>query len=169
MKIELKYLDEIDIHQFAYYANDKQINVFLKDCFPYPYTLQHAIQFVNDSLSQKRLEFAICVDDKCIGMIGAIFGKDIYRYNCEIGYWLSSQYWNKGIMTSIIHSMIDFIFKNYSIHKITAEVFNNNIGSSRALIKNKFKQEAQLKNHAYKNDRFEDIIIYSLRREDYEN
>lgn len=37
MIIELKSLDEIDPCEFAYYANDPNINTYLRNSFPAPY------------------------------------------------------------------------------------------------------------------------------------
>ena len=42
MIIELKSLDEIDPCEFAYYASDPNINTYLRNSFPAPYTLDHA-------------------------------------------------------------------------------------------------------------------------------
>ena len=57
------------------------------------------------------------------------------------------------------------IFQCYSIHKIYAEVFKDNIASCKVLEWNHFQEEGYLKEHAYKNFQYHDVIIYSLRRQ----
>ena len=44
MKIELLSLDEIDPCQLAIHANDPLVNRYLKNSFPFPYTLDHAMR-----------------------------------------------------------------------------------------------------------------------------
>ena len=50
MIIELKTLDQIDPCQLAYHANEKSIGMYLRNTFPYPYTLDHAMSFITHSL-----------------------------------------------------------------------------------------------------------------------
>lgn len=75
MIIELKSLDEIDPCEFAYYANDPNINTYLRNSFPAPYTLDHALSFITHSLQHHALDFAIVVDGKCVGCVGVTFQK----------------------------------------------------------------------------------------------
>ena len=50
MKIELKLLNEINPLELAYHANDPRISTYLRNSFPYPYTLDHAIDFINNCM-----------------------------------------------------------------------------------------------------------------------
>lgn len=162
MKIELKNLDQIDPGQLAYFANDKRVCKYLRNSFPYPYTVYDAMHFIRFSLENHQLDFGIVIDNICIGCIGATFQKDIYMRNCELGYWIGADYWNKGIMSHIIPFMCQFIFENYTITKIYAEVFADNKASSHLLEKCGFIQEGYLRQHIYKNGTFYDAILYSL-------
>lgn len=162
MKIELLPLDQIDPYQLANYANDFNVSLYLTNSFPHPYTLENALSFINFSLSNHQLDLGIVVDDVCVGCIGAVFKKDIYTYNCELGYWLSSHYWNKGIMSRVLPYMCEYIFENYNIHKICAQVFVENTASSHLLEKCHFKKEGYLHEHVYKNGKYHDIILYGL-------
>lgn len=166
MKIELKFLDEVNPTELAMHANDINVNQYLRNSFPYPYTLDNALSFINYSSQHNDLNFGIVVDGICVGCVSGTFHKDIYAYNCEIGYWISSLYWNKGILSQVVKVMCEYIFTHYSIHKITAEVFIDNLASCHVLEKNGFIKEGWLKEHAYKNGRYYDVILYALRRED---
>lgn len=166
MKIELKFLDEINPSELAMHANDINVSQYLRNSFPYPYTLDNALSFINYSTQHSDLNFGIAVDGVCVGCIGGTFHKDIYLRNCEIGYWISSLYWKKGIVSQVVKAMCDFIFTHYSIHKITAEVFSNNDASCCVLERNGFIKEGYLKDHVYKNNQYYDVILYALRRDD---
>lgn len=166
MRIELKLLEDINPTQLAMHANDYQVGLYLRNSFPYPYTLDNALSFINYSTQHNDLNFGIEVDGVCVGCIGATFHNDIYAHNVEIGYWISSLYWGKGIITYVVKSMCDYLFVNYPIHKITAEVFSDNIGSCHVLEKNGFIREGYLKDNAYKNGKYYDLILYGLRRDE---
>ena len=83
MKIELLSLDEIDPCQLAIHANDPLVNRYLKNSFPFPYTLDHAMRFITHSLEHNALDFGIVVDGICIGCVGATFHKDVFIKNCK--------------------------------------------------------------------------------------
>lgn len=102
MIIELKTLDQIDPCQLAYHANEQSIGNYLRNSFPYPYTLDHAMSFITHSLENHGLDFGIVVDGICVGCIGGTLHNDIDVHNCELGYWLNPAYANKGIMKQAV-------------------------------------------------------------------
>lgn len=169
MKIELLSLDEIDPYQLAIHANDPNVNRYLRNSFPYPYTLDHAMRFITHSLEHHTLDLGIVVDGICIGCIGATFHKDVFIKNCEIGYWIGRQYWGLGITKKIVKMFCNYLFENFTITKIYAEVYSENIASCRVLETNGFQREGYLKKHVYKNNNYHDLIIYGLREEEYGN
>lgn len=168
MKIELRPYIENDCYALATLANNRNVSRYLRDCFPYPYSYNDAISFVTHILSmpiEKGIEFAIIVDDNFAGAIGASFKDDMYYKTCELGYWLGEPYWGQGIMDKAVKLMADYIFDNFSITKISAEVFSNNIGSQKVLEKNNFELEGTLKKHVFKNGQYMDLKIYGLLKD----
>jgi ribosomal-protein-alanine N-acetyltransferase len=57
----------------------------------------------------------------------------------SLGYRFLSQYWGRGIATSCIQAMIDYIKNHTDVQLITAHVLPDNMASSRCLIKNGFE------------------------------
>lgn len=169
MKLELRNLDQIDPSQLAYHANDPLVGRYLRNSFPYPYTLDHALSFINFSIENKTLDLGIVVDDICIGCIGVTFRNDIYAKNCEIGYWIGRDYWGKTITTKVVKLLCQHLFENYSLNKICAEVYDENKSSASVLERNGFEQEGVLKDHVYKDGQYYDVILYGLRRCLYED
>lgn len=169
MKIELKSLADIDPCELANAANDSHIHQYLRNSFPYPYTLDHAMSFITHSLTNRAVDFGIVVNDICVGCVGVTFHKDIYMKNCDIGYWLNSHYWGLGIMSKVVHMLCRYLFDCYPITKICAEVYAENIASAQVLEHNHFVKEGYLKNHVFKDGKYHDLILYGLRENDYEN
>ena len=169
MLIQLKPLHEINPAELAFHANDIRISTYLRDSFPYPYTLNHAIRFIRFCIQNQNVEFGICVDNVCVGCIGATFYDDIYLHNVEIGYWINPNYWGKGIMSKIIPMFCQYLFQYYDIHKIYAIVISDNISSIKILQKCGFYKEGYFKDYIFKNNKYYDAVFFSLLEENYGN
>lgn len=57
----------------------------------------------------------------------------------SIGYRFLSEYWGRGIATSCVHALSDYIQNDTKVELITAHVIPDNIASSRCLTKNGFE------------------------------
>ena len=57
----------------------------------------------------------------------------------ELGYVLSKDYWNKGIMTEAVSKVIEYCFKILKLNYLIATYFNYNIESKKVLEKLNFK------------------------------
>jgi len=160
-----------DAERLVEIGNNKKIFDNLRDAFPHPYKLEDAHWFIDNHASDSNKlvrVFAIVVDGKVVGNVGTYLQEDVYRKNAEIGYFLAEEYWGKGIMTTVVKMIVEFLFENYDIIRISAEPFSRNIGSRKCLEKSGFKCEAELKNNVIKNDVIESSCIYSLLREDWD-
>ena len=86
-----------------------------------------------------------------VGSIGIVSKTDIYRKIFEIGFFISENFWGKGIATKAIKAATSYAFRELRYCKIYAEVFSDNIASRRELEKAGLKLEATLKNNIIKN------------------
>jgi len=151
------------------HANNPKVARNLRDGFPYPYTLTDArrwLEMVGDNRSD--LILAIEIDGEAAGGIGIHAGKDVYRYNGEIGYWLSEQHWGKGIMSGAVASLVDHAFLKTLWLRIFATIFQNNPPSMRVLEKCGFSREAIHKNTVMKEGRLMDEHLYALLKEQWQ-
>jgi len=57
----------------------------------------------------------------------------------SLGYRFLSEYWGRGIATSCIQALINYIQNNTEVELITAHVLPDNKASSRCLNKNGFE------------------------------
>lgn len=108
--------------------------------------------------------FAITVDDRAIGSIGAFRQGNIHRQTAELGYYLAEEYWGQGIMTAAIRQLCDILFSTTDILRIYAEPFSYNTGSRRALEKAGFCYEGTMRQNAVKNGKVLDMALYSRTR-----
>ena len=150
------------------HANNPRIASNLRDGFPYPYLLSDAKRWF-EMVGENRDDviLAIEVNGEAAGGIGLHSLKDVYRYNCEIGYWLSEAHWGRGIMSEAVGAMVDHAFTQGSWLRLFACIFENNPGSMRVLEKNGFKQEAIHRKAVMKEGLLMDEHLFSLLKDQW--
>ena len=77
-----------DAADLAAALSNKKVQDNLRDGLPYPYTEQDGIEFISAMLSADRNDifaFAITIDDKAIGSIGAFRQNNIHKQTAELG------------------------------------------------------------------------------------
>ena len=154
-----------DLDSLIKYANNFSIAKNLTDAFPHPYTVENGKAFIEmaNKINPPNI-LAIEVNSEAAGAIGLHPQHDVYKKNAELGYWLAEPYWGKGIVTAAIRQMVDYGFNNWEFSRIYARPYGYNIGSQRALEKAGFVLEAKLEKTFFKNDEYQDELIYAIRR-----
>lgn len=151
-----------DQTQLVAAANNPKLAATLRDRFPQPYTLDHAIQFLEFCGQQHDpTHFAILNDTSVIGGIGLELGTDVERFNAELGYWLAEPFWGQGLMTRVIALFVPWAAQHFQLHRIFALPMAHNLGSIRCLEKNGFVQEGRLRESCFKNGHWYDQFLYS--------
>ncbi|MGN0493776.1 MAG: GNAT family N-acetyltransferase [Acutalibacteraceae bacterium] len=159
-----------DARDLAAALNNKKILNNLRDGLPFPYTEKDAEEYIAAMLSANENDtfaYAVTIDDRAVGSIGAFRQSNIHRQTAELGYYLAEEYWGRGIMTEAIRQLCGLIFEATDIIRIYAEPFAYNTGSRRALEKAGFTYEGTLKSNAVKNGRVLDMTMYALTKEPY--
>lgn len=156
-----------DVEALVKYANNYKIFRWVKDNFPYPYSIKDAEQWVTVSRNTNDgLNYAIANQNELIGGIGVKFKEDVYRYSWELGYWLGEPFWGKGIVTEAVKVFTKYLFNHYNIRSITANVYEGNKASMRVLTKAGFKLDGVIRKAVFKEKLFWDLYVYSLLREE---
>ena len=167
MEFSLRKWRLSDAKELAAALNNRHILNNLRDGLPFPYTERDARDYIIATLSANENDtfaYAITVDDRAVGSIGAFRQGNIHRQTAELGYYMAEEYWGQGIMSAAIRRLCDTIFQTTDILRIYAEPFSYNAGSRRALEKAGFQYEGLMKNNAVKNGKVVDMALYSLTR-----
>ncbi|GHU69257.1 N-acetyltransferase [Clostridia bacterium] len=86
-----------------------------------------------------------------------------------LGYALSEEYWNRGIVTEAARRMIRHAFEAFPIDVLRIYHFQGNNGSRRVIEKCGFVYEGTLRHIDKRADgTFEDDVCYSILREEFE-
>lgn len=157
-----------DRRELALLANNIRIWNNVRDRLPYPYTLQHADEFI---LYCRRLQppsvLAVEVEGSLAGCIGIELQSDIYRYNAEIGYWIGEPFWGRGIATEAVRQFMPYLRTTFpDLVRVYASVFAYNTPSMRVLEKNGFELEGIRRRAVFKNGELHDDHIYVRFNED---
>ena len=169
MIVKLRKWELADAEDLAKALSNKKVQDRLRDGLPYPYTEQDGREYISAMLAadaNDTFAFAVTVDEKVIGSIGAFRQANIHNRTAELGYYISEEYWGKGITTEAVKQFCDYVFTNTDIIRIFAEPFADNIGSCRVLEKVGFKYEGALRSNALKNGAVLDMKMYSCLREE---
>lgn len=115
------------------------------------------------------LKLWVFAKDNHNSIIGQVTFYNIVPYaflSCHIGYKSDKDIANKGIMTEAIRAGITIMFKEYGIHRIEANVMENNKPSIKILEKSGFIYEGIANKILEVNGEWKDHLHYALINEE---
>lgn len=148
----LRPFADSDSQQLARLCNNKKIWDNVRDFIPFPYTEQHAEEFINFCKNENpKVTFAIERKGELTGCIGLVRQSDVYRLGAELGYWIGEPFWNQGIATEAVRLITQYGFEKLRLLRICSGVFDFNTGSKKVLEKAGFKMEGVFEQSIVKN------------------
>jgi ribosomal-protein-alanine N-acetyltransferase len=151
-----------DAGAIATHANDRKIWINLRDAMPHPYTLNDAEQWLGSMPDQDPVSmFAIDRDGEAIGAIGLVLGTDIERRSAELGYWIGSAFWGRGIATAAVRRICDYAFADLDLVRVFATPMTGNAPSKRVLEKAGFSLEGIMRSCYVKDDTIVNAALYA--------
>lgn len=168
---KLEISDYLDVYE---YGSDSLTTRFLS-WGPYV-DITDAYESVKFILNNRDIKGYCCVyaivDSKINKMIGSIdfHTYDPYFNSGEIGYVLSRDYWNRGIITEAVKKIISLGFELLNFDKIIIGHTDVNFQSKRVIEKCDFHYDYTLygKGLDKYNNEIRNIIYYSIDKIDYE-
>jgi [ribosomal protein S5]-alanine N-acetyltransferase len=151
-----------DAEPLVRHANDTAVARQLRDRFPHPYTASDATAFLRMTAGARDASnLAIEVEGEAAGGVGFVRGTDVERYSAEIGYWLGSQHWGRGIMTEALTLVTAYAFESLNLLRLYALPFADNDASVRVLEKAGYAREGLLRASAVKLGTPRDQLLYA--------
>ncbi len=142
-------------------ANDAEVARGLSDRFPHPYRREDAWRFLaGEVVDLDGPVFAIEVDGRAVGGIGARPFSAERSGSAEIGYWLGRRYWGQGLMTRVVAAYLPWLVQTCQLHRVQASVLAGNPASARVLEKNGFALEGVLRSAVRKHDQLHDLRVF---------
>jgi [ribosomal protein S5]-alanine N-acetyltransferase len=106
--------------------------------------------------------------NQLIGRI-VLFHCDALHQKAEIGFGVSSRYWNMGIITEATQTIFQYAFEQLDLHRIEGTCHFNNLGSARVMEKLGMKFEGILREQLKIKGHFVDQRMYAILASDYLN
>lgn len=166
MELTLKPWEKQDGEKLAEVFNGAD-RTFTSNRRPTPYPVEAAaawLEQVTEKPETDGLFYAILADGEYAGFITVERMEDVHCRDAEIGYLLKREYEAKGITAWAVGEVCRKAFAAMDIVRITAYVFDKNIGSRHVLEKNGFVLEGIMKRALYKNGMVGDEYIYAKYR-----
>ena len=140
---------------------------------PYPYTTENAVTWISkhDEWRKNRNSEDFAITDKETGTLYGAISLMFHVKNsptAEMGYWVGEEYWNHGYASEAARGLIEYAFSEIMLHRVFAEHFGSNIASGRVMQKAGMKYEGTLRDHFFKNGRYEDCVMYGIVSMDYD-
>ena len=135
-------------------------------------SIRDSRQFLRAAIRQYRRglpgSFAITLRDsgRMIGTIGFMWINTDYK-SAEVGYSLSRDYWNKGIMTEALREVIRFGFEDLGLNRIEAQHETDNPASGKVMQKAGMTFEGIHRQASKNNTGVCDIAIYAILAKDH--
>ena len=157
-----------DVDDVFAYANDAEWVEFL-GLDIWPYTRLHAEEFVTLSLGtpwDTEPHFAITLNDVVLG--GVRFVINPRKQVASLGYGIKRDHWGKGLVPEATGAAMDWVFKNYQIHKVMAQIDARNERSCRVAEKLGMTREGLLRGNRLKQGVRSDELVYGILREEWD-
>lgn len=106
-------------------------------------------------------------NSKLIGTCGYVWWQT-ENEKAEIGYALSPDYWNRGIVTEAAKEIIKFGFENMRLNRIEAHCVDKNIASERIMQKIGMKYEGLLRDFRKFKGKYCDFKMYSILKKEWD-
>lgn len=160
-RLRLRRIQTEDIPSLVKYANNRKISDQIIN-IPFPYQEMDAIMrlsyVVQGFKSKTRFVFAITLKEgtELIGEISLHLEND--KTISQLGYWVGEPFWNQGIGSEAVATIIKFGFEKLNLLLIYATCHAENSASEKVLLKNGMTEHSIQGN----------VIQYRLTREKFE-
>jgi len=128
------------------------------------------LQWYDDYLSRRGSEVrcAVCLADtgQLVGMVSLMRIDYVHRnaeYNAMVGERASQ---NRGIGTEATRAMVRHGFFDLNLHRIYVSILRENISSIRMCEKAGFREEGTIRQGAYKNGTYHDLVLMGVLKSD---
>ena len=87
--------------------------------------------------------------------------------SAEIGYSLSRDYWNRGIMTEALKAVIEYGFSFLNLNRIEAQHETTNPASGAVMRKCHMQKEGTLRSRLMNKGKYVDVDLYAILKKDF--
>ncbi|MEZ4865827.1 MAG: GNAT family protein [Caldilineaceae bacterium] len=170
-KVLLRAMTREDLERQCQFNNDVEVEVAGGGDPPLPQALAR-LQAEYDanvgSGGRDGTGFAIEADGKFIGQC-ALFNFDHVARRCELGITIGDKaYWGRGYGTDAVRLLLDYAFRHHNLHRVALSVNSTNARAIGAYTRCGFVEEGRLRNHAWSDGQYIDLVQMGILRHEWE-
>jgi aminoglycoside 6'-N-acetyltransferase len=157
-----------DAETFAEYRSDPDVARYQYWEAPVPLTeavLTVAEFAAGDPGTPGWFQYAVDLDGVLIGDLGLNLAENLRQ--AELGFTLSARYQGKGYATEAVDGLLDHLFVERELHRVSAECDARNTTSARLLERVGFQQEGFRRENSWFKGEWTDDLLFGLLRDDY--
>jgi ribosomal-protein-alanine N-acetyltransferase len=129
---------------------------------------RRAFSFSHNAWAKKKqIKWAIRLKSEEKKLIGQ---RELFDFDsqakAELGYWLGSDYQNRGIMTEAVQAVVFYSFNTMEMHRIYAYTSTKNTPSRALLRKAGFIEEGILRQNTNRDGVWDDTAIMAILKSD---
>lgn len=164
-RLLLRPLHAADAEALAAYRSDPDVARY--QSWLTPYTVQDALSLIEDLGTADPTEpgwfqygIELLQTGSLIGDLGVHLAEN--RQQAEIGFTLAAQQHGKGFGTEAVSRILDHLFDDRGLHKVSAECDARNSASAALLKRVGFRQEGRLREHTFIKGEWTDDLLFGL-------
>ncbi len=139
---------------------------------PHPFTAEYATKWIGSHAGifarGEAIHFAVTLRETG-ALAGAVELRAISteHKSAELSCWIGLEWWGRGFATEACAAVVRHGFEVLDLNRIVAFHMGRNPASGRALEKLGMKREGLLRQCVRKWERFEDVVLMAILREDW--
>ncbi|TCO22284.1 aminoglycoside 6'-N-acetyltransferase [Kribbella steppae] len=167
-RLGLRRFTTADAQAFAAYRSEPEVARY--QSWDAPVSLADALELVEDfgqgdPAVPGWFQYAIDLDGVLIGDLGLNLHDNLMQ--AELGFTLSPAYQGNGYATEAVRGLLDHLFIERDLHRVSAECDARNTASARLLERVGFRQEGLRLSNSWFKGEWTDDLLFGLLRNDY--
>jgi [ribosomal protein S5]-alanine N-acetyltransferase len=171
-RLRLRPFTLADAPEVQRLAGDREVASTTQN-IPHPYEDGVAERWINTHQEQFEKDVMVILaverlaDGQLMGAV-SLAGIDRHDNRAELGYWIGRPFWGSGVATEASLAILHYGFVEMKLNRIFARHLTRNPASGRVMQKIGMTYEGCMRQHIRKWGVYEDIAIYGILREEYE-
>ncbi|WP_282033712.1 GNAT family N-acetyltransferase [Metabacillus indicus] len=165
-QITLRALKRDDSDKILEWVNNPKLKFLTGTVFPVS-EVEHEKWFENKLNEKTNKIFGIeeHTTKHFIGVVG-LNNTDFINRNTELYIYIGDEnHWGKGLGTDAVKTLINFVFEELNLHRISLVVFAYNTRAIKAYEKVGFVSEGVMRESLFKNGNYHDKILMAIINE----
>jgi len=165
-KVTLRAIDEGDADVLMSMINDPEIESAVVG-YSYPVSLNQQKKWISELKNDSTIRYMVDYENEAVGVV-SVSSLDFKNRCGNLNIKLLKKARGKGIAKRAVGLLVKYCFEELNLNCVYASVLDNNEASKKLWEKFNFHLDGVLRQRIYKNNRYHDLISYSLLKDEFD-